>query len=116
MQKAPPWERLLYLLVICYLHCKVLLHGYAFSQNVSQRIHLPGLKSGWLFGLKVDLSDVQWRDFRGSLPMLAVFYATFLLLSHVVQRLSQDSKHRTVFYATVATLFIGDTLSARHCE
>eukprot|EP01062_Namystynia_karyoxenos_P026982 TRINITY_DN20811_c0_g1_i1.p1 TRINITY_DN20811_c0_g1~~TRINITY_DN20811_c0_g1_i1.p1 ORF type:complete len:646 (+),score=172.40 TRINITY_DN20811_c0_g1_i1:79-1938(+) len=46
---------------------------------------LPGLRRGWLLGRLQDASDVQWRDFRRSLPLLGLALTLLVLLSRAVR-------------------------------
>ncbi|KAI4375861.1 hypothetical protein MLD38_013681 [Melastoma candidum] len=39
--------------------------------------YLGGLQRGWLAGRLNDVSDAQWRNFRGNLPILTVVFAIF---------------------------------------
>ncbi|GBE88390.1 Glycerol uptake protein [Sparassis crispa] len=41
------------------------------------------LSPGWLFGLKVDNSDIQYRSFRGNIPALVILVGSFLAAKFV---------------------------------
>lgn len=46
---------------------------------------LPGLRRGWILGRSVDLSDIQWREFRAGLPALTTALLVFVLASRGLQ-------------------------------
>ncbi len=56
----------------------------ALSSEAQQSAAVPGLRRGWFLGWQMDLSDTQWRDFRGSLHILAAAMKGFVLLSLLV--------------------------------
>lgn len=61
-----------------------------FGADVSdgaQRLQprLAGLHSGWLWGRQVDLSDDQWRGFRGHLPLLVTVALVTAPLIHLAR-------------------------------
>lgn len=72
--------------VVTYLQWQVLWHGYLFSQEVAAKVSLPGLRAELATGLRNDLSDYQWRDFRGSLAPLAAALSAYVGLSRMVRR------------------------------
>lgn len=83
---APAPLSCLFLQVIGYLQVHVYLEGARFSLEVARTSYLPGLQAGWLVpgGSAVDLSDDQWREFRGSLGSLAAALLGFALLARSV--------------------------------
>ncbi len=58
---------------VCF--CILLRHGVRMSDERASTA--PGLRQGWIGGRLVDLSDVQWRGFRGSIGPLAVVFGAF---------------------------------------
>lgn len=64
--------------------------GYRFSLQFEKggewQGNAPGLRSGWLFGRSMDLSDIQWRNFRGAFPALIAAMGCFVAVSHLVRR------------------------------
>ena len=58
-----------------------------------------------IFGFwQVDLSDIQWRDFRLNLPLLSLVAVVFIALSHVIRRVAPDL--RVVYYCVVSAGFL----------
>jgi|LauGreSuBDMM15SN_2_FD.fasta_scaffold160255_1 hypothetical protein len=71
--------------VVATLQIKVFLHGLEISDHASVRYYLQHyLQKGWFWGRPVDLSDTQWRDFRGSLGPLSAAMAAFVTISYMV--------------------------------
>jgi hypothetical protein len=62
----------------------LIYEGWAFCRRLEARgVAVPGLRPSW-FGLRVDLSDPQWRDFRGSMGLLVAIFTGFVALSRSV--------------------------------
>eukprot|EP00877_Chromochloris_zofingiensis_P001841 jgi/Chrzof1/11658/Cz06g04030.t1 len=96
----------LYLALVLYFLQVLFRHGFDFCARLQQHhIAVPGVSSGWVPGHQQDLSDSQWRDFRGSMPLLGTVLAGFVVLSRAVQIVAPQ--HRVVFYCSVALVFLG---------
>jgi len=66
---------------------------------------LPGLTEGWLMGRRNDLSDSQWRTFRGNLPKLAlVVLATVPIVTAIRRCLPR--RFSAPFHALYGAAFI----------
>lgn len=49
-------------------------------------VKLYGLRSGWIFPPRLnDLSDAQWRNFRGNLPILTIVFLIYALVANVLR-------------------------------
>eukprot|EP00761_Pharyngomonas_kirbyi_P008956 gb/GECH01008970.1/.p1 GENE.gb/GECH01008970.1/~~gb/GECH01008970.1/.p1 ORF type:complete len:581 (+),score=50.26 gb/GECH01008970.1/:1-1743(+) len=59
--------------------------------------HNPSFKQGWL-GRKMDLSDLQWNEFRLKLPLLFVGACIFIIVSNLVKKFSNSYKTTLIFY------------------
>ncbi|MEW5304355.1 MAG: hypothetical protein WDW36_006971 [Sanguina aurantia] len=91
--------------VIIYLHIKLLQGGVSLSQLASHSIAVPGVQQSWLPGHLLDLSDPQWREFRGSLGTLAAALTAFAACSRLVQRFAP--KWRVCFSVWYSLIFLG---------
>ena len=88
------------------------LYSLQFEIGGKWEKYAPGLRPGWLFGRRIDLSDTQWREFRNAVPALASVLVLFAVLSRVVQRQSAGQgdaaiRARALFIVGFAALFMG---------
>ncbi|CAI7885689.1 unnamed protein product [Closterium sp. NIES-53] len=80
-------------LLLCFsppLPHQVIRHAVRLSNRYASLVqHWPaassGLYPGWIAGRKVDLSDDQWRNFRGNLPILTVVMGVLSGLALVIR-------------------------------
>ena len=61
--------------------CILVRHGLRLSNEYASVA--PGLRPGWIGARLVDLSDVQWREFRGSMPAMALVFGFFAGVSRI---------------------------------
>jgi D-alanyl-lipoteichoic acid acyltransferase DltB (MBOAT superfamily) len=57
--------------------------------------YAPGLRQGWFFHKLIDLSDIQWREFRSGAPSLVAVLVLYALLSRFVQRIWKNSNKKS---------------------
>ena len=96
---------------LCVLHFQVVLYveiagGHLVYEASSQLdpASFRGLKPGWMFGRRVDLSDSQFRFFRQEIPILTAAAIGFLAMSHGVRYLTNNVSDNTFCYCTMYSL------------
>ena len=105
-------ELSLYVALIAYLLHRYITVVPAYIDENCKGACKNYLKPGWMLGRKVDLTDHQWRVFRGNMPVLTGLALGHLLLSHFVRRLyagadlAKQAQARLVFYAASAIVFV----------
>lgn len=88
--KPSRWFTIEYFLwTLSLLTCYVFNFYFAYvkSEEMSKKVFLRGVSTGWLFGREMDSSDAQWSIWRENFPLLAVGSAAFLAGSHLFKNM-----------------------------
>jgi len=105
----PYWEAAVYVTVVGAAFQHVLLSGVSlsreFEQGGARHGALPGLVPGWILGHRMDLSDIQWRVFRESLPLVTLAMGAFTLGGNAVRKLRPTAL--VPYYLIASVLYIG---------
>nr|DAD43902.1 TPA_asm: hypothetical protein HUJ06_002132 [Nelumbo nucifera] len=77
------WEFLLLSLYAFAFYIVIICRSLQLSHEHFRR--LSGLRRGWITYRLNDLSDAQWRNFRGNLPVLTVVMAIFTMVANTLK-------------------------------
>ncbi|PIA26967.1 hypothetical protein AQUCO_08400021v1 [Aquilegia coerulea] len=80
------WKKSELVILIIYALCFyiiVIRQSLQLSHDYSWRLH--GLQPGWISDWSNDVSDSQWRNFRGNLPVLTIVFGIFILIANTLR-------------------------------
>ncbi|XP_039144512.1 membrane-bound O-acyltransferase gup1-like isoform X3 [Dioscorea cayenensis subsp. rotundata] len=78
------WELAFIVLYALAFYALVIYRSLQLSHDNSHKLF--GLRPGWILGRLNDLSDPQWRNFRGNLPILMLVFGIFTLVANTIRR------------------------------
>uniref|UniRef100_A0A061RJP2 Membrane-bound o-acyltransferase-like isoform x1 n=2 Tax=Tetraselmis sp. GSL018 TaxID=582737 RepID=A0A061RJP2_9CHLO len=102
-------EMLAYVSVIIFAFSSVTRRGMSLSSEFDvggpRFGQLRHLRPGWILGRSMDLSDIQWRAFRESFPVLTASMMAFSLLSALAR--NKAPRHLVDVHLVFSIVFIG---------
>uniref|UniRef100_A0A1D1XRT0 Putative membrane-bound O-acyltransferase C24H6.01c n=1 Tax=Anthurium amnicola TaxID=1678845 RepID=A0A1D1XRT0_9ARAE len=79
------WELLLLVIYAVVFYTIVIYRSLRLSHAYYGQ--LPRLQPGWMLNRLNDISDSQWRNFRGNLPILTLVLAIFMFVAKILRSL-----------------------------
>ncbi|XP_073023369.1 membrane-bound O-acyltransferase gup1 isoform X1 [Primulina eburnea] len=68
---------------------------------------LYGLRHGWIAGRLNDVSDAQWRNFRGNLPILILVFGIFTLVASIFRRsFCLEAKGMSIVWVLISLAYL----------
>ncbi|KAK9087548.1 hypothetical protein Syun_029942 [Stephania yunnanensis] len=76
-------ELMLLVLYALVFYAIVIHRSLQLSHRYSEKLY--GLRAGWIGDRLNDVSDAQWRNFRGNLPVLTTVFVVFSLVAYTLR-------------------------------
>lgn len=78
------WERreLLFLIIYAVVFYAIIIRR-SLQLSRDHNVKLYGLRLGWVGDRLNDVSDAQWRNFRGNLPVLTAVFGIFTMVANI---------------------------------
>ncbi|KAA8545329.1 hypothetical protein F0562_020113 [Nyssa sinensis] len=68
---------------------------------------LYGLRPGWISNRLNDVSDAQWRNFRGNLPILTIVFGVFTLVANMLRAYYHlKAKAMSIIWIMISLIYI----------
>ncbi|KAJ0965864.1 hypothetical protein J5N97_027002 [Dioscorea zingiberensis] len=77
------WELAFLVIYALAFYALVIQRSLQLSHENSRRLF--GLRPGWILGHLNDVSDSQWRNFRGNLPILMLVFGIFTSMANTIR-------------------------------
>nr|VDD29961.1 unnamed protein product [Brassica oleracea] len=109
MDRYAKWKQRELLVILFYA-----VAFYAYALRISLRLShdhylkLRGLAPGWLIpSRRNDVSDAQWRNFRGNLPILSFVFAVFTVIANGSRSLFKlKAKGMTILWLFLSLVYL----------
>ncbi|KAI3990208.1 hypothetical protein MKX01_029186 [Papaver californicum] len=103
--KKRSWELIFACLYAIAFYIFLIHRSLQLSRNHSDKIY--NLRHGWISNRLNDVSDSQWRNFRGNLPILTLVFGLFVLLANTSRALfCLKGKGMSVVWTFVSFIYL----------
>ncbi|KAI3964710.1 hypothetical protein MKW92_035101 [Papaver armeniacum] len=104
-KKKRLWELIFACLYAIAFYIFLIHRSLQLSRNHSDKIY--NLRHGWISNRLNDVSDSQWRNFRGNLPILTLVFGLFVLLANITRALfGLKGKGMSVVWTFISFIYL----------
>lgn len=108
VNKIGHWKRkeLWFLVIYAILFYVIIINrSLQLSRDYYKQLH--GLRPGWLIAHYLnDVSDAQWRNFRGNIPVLTLVFAIFTLLANFMRAFNLRVKGMSIVWLLFSLAYL----------